>query len=176
MPQIEELKLEDPPECPPPVFREPPTRSEEKDDEKEGEREETEEEKAAKQEALQRARSLKEDGNKYFAAYDYDNAVAMYTEAIETAPEGEKEKAVFYNNRATCYFKMGKHDEVIKDCTSALKIDPDYSKCLLRRAQVRYLLFVTFSSTSSQSYETEKKVCEAFDDYQKILKLDPSNQ
>ncbi|EKX53040.1 hypothetical protein GUITHDRAFT_92164 [Guillardia theta CCMP2712] len=85
----------------------------------------------------------------------------MYTEAIETAPEGEKEKAVFYNNRATCYFKMGKHDEVIKDCTSALKIDPDYTKCLLRRAQ---------------SYETEKKVCEAFDDYQKILKLDPSNQ
>eukprot|EP00960_Hanusia_phi_P018395 542297-Hanusia_phi.AAC.3 len=136
MPQIEELTLEEPPECQAPVFQEPSPKSEEKceaDDEKK----ETEEEKAAKQEAMQRARSLKEDGNKYFAAYDYDNAVAMYTEAIETAPDGEKEKAVFYNNRATCYFKMGNHEQVIKDCSSALKIDPEYSKCLLRRAQER---------------------------------------
>jgi len=26
-----------------------------------------------------------------------------------------------------------------------------------------------------QAYETEKKVCEAFDDFERILKLEPSN-
>ena len=38
---------------------------------------------------------------------------------------------------------QGKYTEVIADCSAALRIDPDYSKCLLRRAQ---------------AYETEKKV------------------
>lgn len=120
----------------------------------------TEEEKMQEQQMLAGAQALKAEGNALFGAHEYDAAIQKYTEAIETAPTGHKEQAVFFNNRATCYFKQGNYSLVIADCTSALRIDADYTKCLLRRAQ---------------AYETEKKVCEAFDDYERILKLEPGN-
>ena len=124
------------------------------------EKELTEEEKQKQEEELVEARARKEEGNALFASYEYDAAIQKYTEAIEKAPKGHKEAAVFFNNRATCYFKQANYNLVIADCTAALRIDPDYSKCLLRRAQ---------------AYETEKKVCEAYEDFERILKLDPSN-
>lgn len=90
-------------------------------------------------------------------------------------------------------FKQGNYSLVIADCTAALRIDPDYSKCLLRRAQVHRNINCSRSLLAScgailhahmclqacpghlQAYETEKKVCEAYDDFERILKLDPSN-
>ena len=130
-----------------------------------------------------------------------------YSEAIRTAPPGNKEIAIFYNNRAACYFKMAQYSSVISDCTEALRIDSDYSKCLLRRAQARRssrLLSCSHHPSSHttckllnflsvfdrrvancsrqrpyirfQAYETDKKICEAYDDYQRVLKLDPSNR
>jgi len=121
----------------------------------------TAEELKEQEEQLEIARSLKAIGNQLFGEHDYESALQKYTAAIEAAPQGHKEQAVFYNNRATCHFKLGNQQDVISDCSAALKIDPDYSKCSLRRAQ---------------AYETEKKVCEAFDDFQRVLKLDPSNR
>mmetsp|Transcript_7625 Transcript_7625/g.16378 ORF Transcript_7625/g.16378 Transcript_7625/m.16378 type:complete len:211 (-) Transcript_7625:32-664(-) len=111
-------------------------------------------------EALLRANELKMEGNSLFAAHQYLDAAAKYSDAIQAGPEGHKEVATFYNNRATCHFKLGNYSAVIADCTSALKIDPDHLKCLVRRAQ---------------AYELDKKICEAHDDYQRILKLDATN-
>ena len=97
----------------------------------------TPEELAQQEAALEQARPIKLEGNALFAEFKYEEAVGKYTEAIEAAPDGHKEQAVFYNNRATCYFKLNQMGSVIADCTAALRIDPDYAKCLLRRAQVR---------------------------------------
>ena len=66
----------------------------------------TEEEKKEQEEKLVRARALKEEGNALFGSYEYDAAIKKYSSAIEEAPEGHKEQAVFFNNRATCYFKQ----------------------------------------------------------------------
>lgn len=66
----------------------------------------TEEEQKSQEEMLVRARALKGEGNTLFGAYDYDAAVQKYSEAIEAAPKGHKEQSVFFNNRATCYFKQ----------------------------------------------------------------------
>jgi hypothetical protein len=90
------------------------------------------------EEKLERARGLKQAGNILFSEHNYSAAALRYTEAIEEAPEKHKECAVFLNNRATCYFKMGDYDKVISDCSQALKLDADYTKCLLRRAQARH--------------------------------------
>lgn len=97
----------------------------------------TPEELAQQEAALEQAQAIKLEGNALFAEFKYEEALGKYTEAIETAPDGHKEQAVFYNNRATCYFKLNQMGSVIADCSAALRIDPDYAKCLLRRAQVR---------------------------------------
>jgi len=76
------------------------------DGEKEKEKELTEEEKIEQEAMLERARLLKAEGNALFGSYEYDAAIRKYSEAIEAAPNGHKEQAVFFNNRATCYFKQ----------------------------------------------------------------------
>jgi hypothetical protein len=151
------------------------------------------------EEKLERARGLKQAGNILFSEHNYSAAALRYTEAIEEAPEKHKECAVFLNNRATCYFKMGDYDKVISDCSQALKLDADYTKCLLRRAQARHVhptlrplarpnLDLSFPCLKGcgrkltealewmQAYETQKKVADAYDDFQRVVNLDPSNR
>ena len=84
--------------------------------EKEKEKELTEEEKAEQEAMLERARALKAEGNALFGSYDYDAAIRKYSEAIEAAPGGHKEQAVFFNNRATCYFKQVYVCERVRKC------------------------------------------------------------
>lgn len=76
------------------------------------------------------ATALKEKGNSYFKKSEYKTAVDYYTKALIC-----KEDAVYYSNRSACYSALGDNENVVKDTTSALKIDPGYKKCLLRRAR-----------------------------------------
>jgi len=160
MPQIEEIADEpeagpaagtcdeEPEECKAPSWLDPKAVEKEERDQAAATREDegaktkpepevlTPEEREKQEKQLEVARNLKALGNQLFGEHDYQNALEKYTEAIEAAPQSHKEQSVFYNNRATCHFKLGNHKEVISDCSAALTIDADYSKCLLRRAQV----------------------------------------
>lgn len=73
--------------------------------------------------------ALKEDGNTVFKAKKYEDAIAFYTAALKL-----KIDPVFYSNRSACYAALNKHEQVIEDTTEAIKLKPDYTKCVLRRA------------------------------------------
>lgn len=75
------------------------------------------------------ALALKKAGNDLYKHEKYPEAIAYYTAALQI-----KEDPVFYLNRSACYAALNKHDEVIADTTAAINIKPDYTKCLLRRA------------------------------------------
>lgn len=85
--------------------------------------------KLSKDEKEKWALALKEKGNEYFKAKNYEKAIIYYTDALKC-----KEDHIFYGNRSACYYALSNYEKTIEDATSALKLKPDYSKCLLRRA------------------------------------------
>ncbi|KAH3687326.1 hypothetical protein WICPIJ_001670 [Wickerhamomyces pijperi] len=72
---------------------------------------------------------LKEEGNTLFKDKDYHGAIKYYSAALEVVPS-----EVFYSNRSACYFGLEDYPKVVEDTTAALKIKPDYVKCLTRRS------------------------------------------
>ncbi|KAI8819490.1 import receptor [Fimicolochytrium jonesii] len=91
------------------------------------------------------AKSAKTLGNKYYGEKKYQEAIDLYSQAIVLQPD-----AVFYSNRAACYANLNDYDNVINDCTEALKLDNQYLKALNRRAQ---------------AYESQEKWSESLNDY-----------
>lgn len=75
------------------------------------------------------ALALKEDGNAEYKAKNFAPAIAYYSAALKL-----KVDPVFYSNRSACYAALEDHKNVIIDTTEAIKLKPDYTKCLLRRA------------------------------------------
>ncbi|CAH2350687.1 mitochondrial import receptor subunit Tom70p [[Candida] railenensis] len=75
------------------------------------------------------AAALKEDGNQKFKANEYKEAIEYYSAALQL-----KIDPVFFSNRSACYAALNDHENVIKDTTEAIKLKPDYTKCVLRRA------------------------------------------
>jgi tetratricopeptide (TPR) repeat protein len=58
------------------------------------------------------ALQIKEEGNSYFKAGDYEAALVSYTKALKLYPSDDKDKerlqnkATVYKNRAACYLKL----------------------------------------------------------------------
>ncbi|KAJ3129951.1 TOM (translocase of outer membrane) complex component [Nowakowskiella sp. JEL0407] len=83
-----------------------------------------------KEERLQLAKEAKTLGNKFYGESKIEEAIKMYTRAIELFPD-----AVYYSNRAACYASKGLNDKVVEDCNQALALDPRYIKAMSRRGQ-----------------------------------------
>ncbi|KVH93728.1 tetratricopeptide repeat protein 1-like [Cynara cardunculus var. scolymus] len=117
-----------------------------------------------KQELIVQMNEAKVEGNKLFGDGLYDEALLKYDYAIQLAPQMPSSveiRSICHNNRATCFFKLGKYEDSIKECTKALELNPTYMKPLVRKAEAHEKL---------ENYD------ESIADLKKILELDPSNQ
>ncbi|XP_077543529.1 dnaJ homolog subfamily C member 7-like isoform X3 [Haemaphysalis longicornis] len=82
------------------------------------------------------AEAKKEQGNEYYSLKKYDDAIKLYTEAIEL----DGSNVAYYSNRAACYMMMGDHQAALDDCRQVLLRDPHNSKGLLREAKCHVAL------------------------------------
>nr|XP_043624117.1 tetratricopeptide repeat protein 1 [Erigeron canadensis] len=122
-----------------------------------------EEKQLLNQKLLDQMNEAKVEGNKLFADGLYDEALFKYDYAIQLAPEmsaSAEIRSICHNNRATCFFKLGKYEDSVKECTRALELNATYMKPLLRKAEAHEKL---------ENYDDAIAVLK------KILELDPSN-
>ncbi|XP_058812985.1 serine/threonine-protein phosphatase 5 [Topomyia yanbarensis] len=78
----------------------------------------------------ERAEELKNQANEHFKNKDYDNAVRLYTEAIEA----DGANAVYYANRSFAYLRQEAFGYALNDAVQAIKCNPAYLKGYYRRA------------------------------------------
>ncbi|GAB1597353.1 tetratricopeptide repeat protein 1-like [Argonauta hians] len=113
-----------------------------------------------KKERQEQAQKHKENGNKEFKAGNFQEAVKLYSKALQTCPlTFTKDRAIMYSNRAAGFMKMQKNKNAIEDSCSALELNPEYLKAMLRRAEL---------------YEKDDKLEDALQDYKKVVEMDPS--
>ncbi|NWW72286.1 TOM34 protein, partial [Climacteris rufus] len=79
---------------------------------------------------MERARTLKEEGNELVKKGNHKKAVEKYSESLKLNQE-----CATYTNRALCYLALKQYKAAAQDCTEALKLDPKNVKALYRRAQ-----------------------------------------
>lgn len=78
-------------------------------------------------------------GNDYLENEKYTSAIDQYTEAIKILPN----HPVFFLNRATAYMRRNYYGDVygaLRDCMTALKLDPTYVKAHFRMARALFEL------------------------------------
>ena len=77
--------------------------------------------------ATELAEQKKNEGNTALKAGNVDQAIALYSEAIELS----KNEGMF-TNRAMAYIKKRKYKEALFDCEQALYLNPQFAKAHLR--------------------------------------------
>ncbi|KAI9226041.1 MAG: heat shock protein STI-like protein [Piptocephalis tieghemiana] len=75
------------------------------------------------------ADELKAQGNKAFSAGQFDEAVSLFTKAIEVDPTNH----VFYSNRSASYASLRKYNEALEDANKVISMKPDWPKGYSRK-------------------------------------------
>ncbi|CAL9104433.1 unnamed protein product [Musa textilis] len=83
------------------------------------------------------ARDLKEEGNMLFQRREFETALLKYEKATKLLPKNHIELAYLHSNMAACYMEISPEEYhlAINECNLALKVSPNYSKALLKRAR-----------------------------------------
>lgn len=84
---------------------------------------------------VQKLDKTKEEGNTHFKSGRYQQAVDVYTSALEIDPSNKGTNSKILNNRAMCYSKLKQYSKAIEDCDKAIQLDPSYTKARRTRAK-----------------------------------------
>jgi tetratricopeptide (TPR) repeat protein/cell division protein FtsN len=95
-------------------------------------------------------------GNAYRKLEQYDDALSQCNKAIESKPDF----AEAYNNRGNIYYHFSKDSEAVFDYTRAIELRPNYAGAYYNRGAAYYYL--------------QNKLIEAKNDWEKVIKLNPS--
>ncbi|XP_066024237.1 tetratricopeptide repeat protein 28-like [Pocillopora verrucosa] len=72
------------------------------------------------------------EGNEAFKKGDFINAIHFYTKGIKMNCNEKELKAKLHNNRAIAHFKLGNHQESLRDAEAAIELNPTFLKAIVR--------------------------------------------
>ncbi|KAF2197881.1 TPR-like protein [Delitschia confertaspora ATCC 74209] len=84
---------------------------------------------------VQKLDRMKEEGNAAFKAGRYQEAVDIYSQALEVDPANKGTNSKILQNRALCYIRLKNYSPAVADCTRALELDPSYTKARKTKAK-----------------------------------------
>jgi stress-induced-phosphoprotein 1 len=106
---------------------------------------------------LDRTERMKEEGDNFFKAAQFENAIKSYTDCLNALRDDSCELALkCYANRAACNKQISNFEGTIADSTMVLEHKPNDIKSLMRRAQ---------ASEASERYKS------ALQDVRQVLAL-----
>ncbi|KFP07678.1 Sperm-associated antigen 1, partial [Calypte anna] len=114
----------------------------------------TSENKPGSEEAEEKFKALKSEGNDFVKMGKYEEAVDKYSECLKL----NTEECTVYTNRALCYLKLCKYEEAKQDCDHVLQKEDSNIKAFYRRA-------LAFKGV--QDYQA------SIDDFNRVLLIDP---
>ncbi|CAK1583856.1 unnamed protein product [Parnassius mnemosyne] len=82
------------------------------------------------QEDIEAAEKLKNEANELFKKQHYDDAIELYSKAIEKNPNN----AVYYANRSIANLRLENFGYALGDASKAIDLDKSYTKAYYRRA------------------------------------------
>eukprot|EP00929_Paragymnodinium_shiwhaense_P108696 TRINITY_DN75020_c0_g1_i1.p1 TRINITY_DN75020_c0_g1~~TRINITY_DN75020_c0_g1_i1.p1 ORF type:complete len:969 (-),score=247.08 TRINITY_DN75020_c0_g1_i1:100-3006(-) len=107
---------------------------------------------------------FKEAGNNYFKDKQWKSAIEEYDKGLALESHGElptDQKGLLLSNRSQCWLNLGEWQRASEDADGCLKLLPEHTKSLFRRA------------TASEKLG---KDTDALADYVKVAKADPKNK
>ncbi|XP_037985141.1 sperm-associated antigen 1 isoform X2 [Motacilla alba alba] len=107
------------------------------------------------EEATEKFKRLKNEGNDFVKMGEYEEAANKYSECMKL----NTEECTVYTNRALCYLKLYKYEEAKRDCDHVLQIEDSNIKAFYRRA---------LAYKGLQNYQASA------DDFNKVLLIDPN--
>lgn len=79
---------------------------------------------------------LKEEGDTFFKAAKFEEAIKAYTKCLDVISDKSSELALkCFSNRAACHKQLSNFDATIEDSSHVLEYRPEDVKALMRRAQ-----------------------------------------
>lgn len=103
------------------------------------------------------AEEYKAQGNKHFAAKEFDKAIEQFSLAIDAS---DAPNHVLYSNRSACYASLKDFSKALDDAQQCVSINPSWAKGYNRVGAAQYGL---------------GQLDEAKNSYSKALELDPAN-
>ncbi|XP_074941602.1 sperm-associated antigen 1 [Phalacrocorax aristotelis] len=108
-----------------------------------------------REEAEEKFKMLKNEGNVFVKKGKYEEAVNKYSECMKL----NTKECTIYTNRALCYLKLYKYEEAKQDCDHVLQIEDSNIKAFYRRA---------LAYKGLQNYQA------SVDDFNRVLLIDPN--
>lgn len=105
-------------------------------------------------------KKAKDTANSLFTQKLYSQALFRYSEALKIDTDHNAYNAIILCNRAAAYMGLKFYKNALQDCDNALTILPNYVKARIRRARINIAL---------------DKSKAALEDFEKAVRLDPSN-